>query len=50
MRLMSLADLTATSRSFAAVALVEDPTRRFFLAGYDTVFAKGLRPRLEGFR
>ncbi|HID8256364.1 TPA: hypothetical protein ACXIGV_004989 [Pseudomonas aeruginosa] len=47
---MSLADLTVTSRSFTAVALVEDCVQRFFLALYDKLFATDLRPRLEGYR
>lgn len=50
MRLMSLADLTVTGHSLAAVAWGEDRTRRLFLAAYGALVAKCLRPRLEGYR
>lgn len=50
MRLMSLADLMVTNRPLAPVAWGEDCTQRFFLAPHDTLFAKGLRPCLEGYR
>lgn len=50
MRLMSLADLTVTSHSLAAVAWGEDRTRHLLLAVYNPLVAKGLRPRLEGYR
>ncbi|MDT4841716.1 hypothetical protein FQZ97_755860 [compost metagenome] len=50
MRLMSLADLRVTGHSLAAVAVGEDRTRRLFLAAYGAFVAKGLRPRLVGYR
>lgn len=50
MRLMSLADLTVTGHSLAAVAWGEDCTQLFSPASHNTLVAKGLRLRLEGYR
>ena len=50
MRLMSLAELSVASHSMASAAWGEDRTRRLILAAYDTLVAKGLRPRVEGYR